>query len=89
MRTIQRAINPIIGTGYTVLSKVKENDGITLELSNDSHTIPYTEDGTWGNYEGCQTKATLFIGNKEENSNVKYTCNRRIYNRYSKYSRTK
>ncbi|MBO5425166.1 MAG: tail fiber protein [Lachnospiraceae bacterium] len=73
MRTIQRAINPIIGTGYTVLSKVKENDGITLELSNDSHTIPYTEDGTWGNYEGCQTKATLFIGNKEENSNVKYS----------------
>lgn len=63
----------IIGTGYKTLSKVKENDGISLELNNDSHTIPYTEDGTWGNYAGCETKATLFIGNREENSNVVYT----------------
>ena len=70
MKTIRR--NPIIGTGYVTLSKVKENDGITLELSNDSHTVPYTEDGSWGNYKGCETIATLFIGNKEENSNVRF-----------------
>ena len=73
MRTIRR--NPIIGTGYVTLSKVKENDGITLELSNDSHTVPYTEDGSWGNYEGCVTTATLFIGNREENSNVRFNVN--------------
>ena len=70
MRTIRR--NPIIGTGYVTLSKVKENDGITLELSNDSHTVPYTEDGSWGNYTGCETIATLFVGNREENSNVRF-----------------
>ena len=73
MRTIRR--NPIIGTGYVTLSKVKENDGISLELSNDSHTVPYTEDGSWGNYEGCVTTATLFIGNREENSNVRFNVN--------------
>ena len=73
MKTIRR--NPIIGTGYVTLSKVKENDGITLELSNDSHTVPYTEDGSWGNYEGCVTTATLFIGNREENSNVRFNVN--------------
>ena len=70
MRTIRR--NPIIGTGYVTLSKVKENDGISLELSNDSHTVPYTEDGSWGNYTGCETIATLFVGNREENSNVRF-----------------
>ena len=70
MKTIRR--NPIIGTGYVTLSKVKENDGISLELSNDSHTVPYTEDGSWGNYTGCETTATLFIGNREENSNVRF-----------------
>ena len=73
MRTIRR--NPIIGTGYVTLSKVKENDGISLELSNDSHTVPYTEDGSWGNYEGCVTTATLLIGNREENSNVRFNVN--------------
>lgn len=70
MKTIRR--NPIIGTGYVTLSKVKENDGVSLELSNDSHTVPYTEDGSWGNYKGCETIATLFIGNREENSNVRF-----------------
>ena len=70
MKTIRR--NPIIGTGYVTLSKVKENDGISLELSNDSHTVPYTEDGSWGNYTGCETIATLFVGNREENSNVRF-----------------
>ena len=73
MRTIRR--NPIIGTGYVTLSKVKENDGISLELSNDSHTVPYTEDGSWGNYTGCETIATLFVGNREENSNVRFNVN--------------
>lgn len=64
---------PIIGTGYKSLSMIKDGmDAMTLNLSNESHTIPYV--GTEGNYYGCETIATLYWGNTPINEeDIQYT----------------
>lgn len=65
MMKTENTSNPIIGTGFKTLSKIRDgNSSVVLSLSNDSHVIPCDEDGNNGNYSECYTDVSLYEGNE-------------------------
>ena len=56
-----------IGTGWKTLSSIQDGDSTAiLELTNDSHVIPYDENGENGNYSTCETVVEFYVGNKKQ-----------------------
>ena len=49
------------------------DNGIVANLTNDSHVVPCKSDGTGGNFSGCSTKISLFLGAEELDDGVTYS----------------
>ena len=49
-------------------TRVAGTDGTTMQLSNESHTIPVDENGLNGDYTGAETVVSIFEGKEETTS---------------------
>lgn len=62
----------LVSTGQ--LTIVDTNDGLNARLSNDSHVITTNSDGSGGDYSGCSTTMSVFMGVTEDTSNWSFTA---------------
>lgn len=45
------------------------SSGIVIDLSNESHAVPTAFDGSGGNFTGCATTATIYLGAADDSAN--------------------
>lgn len=57
-------VYPITSNAYWTLYAVKGVDAVSVILSNDTHTLPASSDGTVGSYVGSGTTVTVYDGTR-------------------------
>ena len=61
-------------TGWTtpVISFQNGADAVLSDLSNDNHTVPTDSSGSNGNFTGCATTMSVFLGSSNDSANWTY-----------------
>jgi hypothetical protein len=62
----------LVSSGDITISDV--NDGLNARLSNESHVIPTDADGLNGDFSGCSTTISVFVGPIDDSANWTITA---------------
>ena len=69
------ATHPTYGAITKVFSISKSKAGVSAvisDLSNDNHTVPTDSSGSNGNFTGCATTMSVFLGSTDDSANWTY-----------------
>ena len=69
------ATHPTYGAITKVFSISKSKAGVSAvisDLSNDNHTVPTDSSGSNGNFTGCATTMSVFLGSSDDSANWTY-----------------
>lgn len=62
----------LVSTGQITITDV--TDGLNARLSSESHLIPADTDGSSGDFTGCATTMSVFLGKNDDSANWSYSA---------------
>lgn len=62
----------LVSTGQLTITDAM--DGINARLSSEAHVVPASTDGSTGDFTGCSTTMSVFLGRTEDSSNWSYSA---------------